>query len=44
MNHSEEESTPNQSITSIIDPNKERKRIQVDFSALARLVVCCVLF
>jgi len=39
MNHSEEDSSPNQSIKSMIDPNKERKLIKVDFSALTRLVV-----
>lgn len=40
MNHSEEDSsTPNQSIKNMLDPNKERKLIKVDFSALARLVV-----
>jgi len=40
MNNSEEEYMPNQSLKSMLDPNKERKLIKVDFSALARLVVC----
>lgn len=40
MNNSEEEYMPNQSIKSMLDPSKERKLIKVDFSALARLVVC----
>lgn len=38
MNNSEDEYMPNQSIKSMLDPNKERKLIKVDFSALARLV------
>lgn len=44
MNYSEEDSTPNQSIKSMLDPNKERKLIKVDFSALARLVVCLYIY
>lgn len=40
MNYSEEDITPDQSLQSMLDPNKERKLIKVDFSALARLVVC----
>lgn len=40
LNHSEEETTLNQSLNSVFDPNKERKLIKVDFSALACLVVC----
>jgi len=40
MNNSEEEYSPNQSIKSMLDTTKERKLIKVDFSALARLVVC----
>ncbi|XP_050442130.1 protein spire isoform X2 [Adelges cooleyi] len=38
MKTSEEEGTMNQSIKSMLDSNKERKLIKVDFSALARLV------
>jgi len=40
MNNSEEEYMLNHSIKNILDPSKERKLIKVDFSALARLVVC----
>jgi len=40
INNSEDEYMPNQSIKSMLDPSKERKLIKVDFSALARLVVC----
>lgn len=39
MNHSEEDISPNQSVKSMLDLNKERKLIKVDFSALAHLVV-----
>jgi len=39
MNNSEEEYMTNQSLKNMLDPNKERKLIKVDFSALARLVV-----
>lgn len=39
INQSEEDSMPNQSIKSMLDTNKERKLIKVDFSALACLVV-----
>lgn len=39
-NLSEDDGSPlNQSIKSMLDSNKERKLIKVDFSALARLVV-----
>ncbi|XP_025412027.1 protein spire homolog 1 isoform X2 [Sipha flava] len=39
LNHSEEETTPNQSLNkSMLNPNKERKLIKVDFSAIAQLV------
>lgn len=44
MNHLEEDTTPNQSIKSMLDSNKERKLIKVDFSALAHLVVCIYTF
>lgn len=40
INHSEEASMLNRSIKNMLDPTKERKLIKVDFSALARLVVC----
>lgn len=39
LNQSEEDSISNQSIKSMLDKNKERKLIKVDFSALACLVV-----